>query len=92
MAWRIGWSTSTSPRSVAASDVVQRLLDLIEPVLVERGEWAEVVSTCQRLLHEGNGAQRQRQMFERRGSLIDVADMLVAATSAPIRSRRSGPS
>jgi carboxylate-amine ligase len=65
-----------------AADLVQDLLQLIEPVLVERGEWAEVVSTCQRLVQEGNGAERQRRAFERRGSLEDVVDMLVAATSA----------
>ncbi len=64
------------------TDVVQDLLDLIEPVLVERGEWAEVVSTCQRLLQEGNGAQRQRQAFEQRGRPEDVVDMLVEATIA----------
>jgi carboxylate-amine ligase len=70
------------PATRPASDIVQDLLDLIEPVLVERGEWAEVVSTCQRLLQEGNGAERQRRAFERRGSLHDVVDMLVESTSA----------
>ncbi|MDQ6698301.1 MAG: glutamate-cysteine ligase family protein [Actinomycetota bacterium] len=70
------------PTTRPAADLVHALLDLIEPVLVARGEWAEVVATCQRLLLEGNGAQRQRLAFERRGDLDDVVDMLVDATVA----------
>ncbi len=64
-----------------AAEVVTGLLDLIEPVLVERGEWAEVVSTCHRLIRTGNGAQRQRRAMEERGSLEGVVDMLVETTS-----------
>lgn len=64
-----------------AGEVVGTLLALIEPVLVERGEWAEVTSTCQRVLSEGTGAERQRRAFESSGTLEGVVDMLADATA-----------
>lgn len=65
-----------------AAEVVGRLLEVIRPVLSERGEWDEVRSLVERLLVDGTGAVRQRRALERRGEMGDVLDLLMADTVA----------
>lgn len=59
-----------------------RLLDVIRPVLDERGEWDEVQVLVGRLLVDGTGAVRQRRALERRGEMSDVLHLLMADTVA----------
>lgn len=71
-------------RSVPATELVERLLEYIRPALETSGEWSEVAPAVQRVLEHGNGAARQRDVFQRTGRLEDVVDHLVAEMRASV--------
>jgi carboxylate-amine ligase len=66
-----------------AFDVAMALLDHIQPVLKEQGEFDIVESLLFRVLTRGNGAARQRATFARSGSLCDVIADAVQASRLP---------
>ncbi|MFJ6015563.1 glutamate--cysteine ligase [Streptomyces sp. NPDC092952] len=61
-----------------AGDLVPSLLGRLGPALEETGDRETVVALLRRLLVAGTGADRQRAVHARRGSLTDVVDALVA--------------
>ncbi|MDQ4133925.1 MAG: carboxylate-amine ligase [Actinomycetota bacterium] len=64
-----------------AATVVGRFLEFLRPDLEESGEWAEVSARVQRTLQTGNGARRQRRVFQETGSLRAVMDWVLGETA-----------
>ena len=81
---RYGLSGSlVHPRSwelVPAAEAVASLVDHLAPVLDAVGDRAFVDESLERLAVVGGGARRQRQAFERTGSLVGVVADVVART------------
>ncbi|MEU7878540.1 carboxylate-amine ligase [Microbispora bryophytorum] len=71
-----------SGNRVPAWRLVDRLLDHVRPVLEENGDWTPLTDQIERLRRSGSGAARQRAAYARRGRLCDVAELLMAQTSA----------
>jgi len=64
-----------------AQEVVQQLLEHVRPALRECGDELAVTEALDLVLARGNGADRQRQTWERTGSLADVVADAVRVTS-----------
>lgn len=71
-------------RSVPAAELVQSLLHFVRPALEQSGDWDEVQALVQMTLERGNGAQRQRAVYERSGDMLAVVDFIVAETAQGI--------
>ena len=67
---------------VSAKASVEALLKYVRPALVTYGDEAVVIGEVNRILAEGNSAQRQRQIYEETGSLESVVDE-ITRRSAP---------
>jgi carboxylate-amine ligase len=61
--------------------MIEKLLAFVRPALEEAGNWEEVSTLVRETLEHGNGANRQREAYERAGRLEDVVDMLVEETA-----------
>jgi carboxylate-amine ligase len=61
--------------------MVDKLLKLLEPTLVEHDEWDEVSELVAQTISRGTGASRQRRAFARAGRIQDVVDLIVAETA-----------
>ena len=61
-------------RTRPAVEVVDSLLSFLHPDLEDASEWNEVSGIVAETLHRGNGARRQREVFERTGSLVEVVN------------------
>jgi glutamate---cysteine ligase / carboxylate-amine ligase len=72
----------------AAFEVVMSLLDFIQPVLKEQGEFDVVESLLFQVLTRGTGAARQREAYAKAGSLCDVIADAVHASSLPATALR----
>ncbi|MBE9181940.1 carboxylate-amine ligase [Oculatella sp. LEGE 06141] len=68
-------------RSLSAPDLIETLLTFIKPALETQGDWDEVSTIVYQLLENGNGATRQRAVYQQTGRLEDVVDYLVAETA-----------
>jgi carboxylate-amine ligase len=64
---------------VPAGEVINQLLDLVRPVLVDYGEEGPVEAVVHRILRQGTGAHLQRRAFSARQ---DVRDVVAAALEA----------
>ena len=69
-----------SEHAIPAREVIEKLLTSTRPALEEAGDWEEVSALVRETLERGNGANRQRQAYERAGRLEDVVDMLIEDT------------
>ncbi|GGY34489.1 glutamate--cysteine ligase 2 [Streptomyces djakartensis] len=69
-------------RRMPAKDVVRALLDHVEEALADTGDLERAREACDELLRDGNGAQVQRELMERTGSLRDVVTECVRHTQA----------
>ena len=67
--------------AVPAREVIEKLLAFVRPALEEAGDWEAVSTLVREALEHGNGANRQREAYERAGRLEDVVDMLVEETA-----------
>jgi carboxylate-amine ligase len=67
-----------------AFEVVMSLLDHIQPVLKEQGEFSVVEFMLFQLLARGTGADRQRAAFANSGSLCGVIADAVQVSSLPV--------
>jgi len=67
-------------RSATAREVVRDLVESLRPVSLDLGCEAELEGILE-IVEHGAGAERQRAVYERHGSALDVADYLVASTS-----------
>jgi carboxylate-amine ligase len=54
----------------------------VRPALEDSGDWDEVSGLVKQTAERGTGASRQREAFARRGRIEDVADLIVAETTA----------
>ncbi len=68
-------------RTVPAREVIEKLLAFARPALEEHGDWEEVSTLVREALDRGNGARRQRSVYERAGRLEDVVDALIEETA-----------
>jgi carboxylate-amine ligase len=66
---------------VSAPDLIQSMLEWLRPVLEQHGEWEEVSGLVNKVLTEGTGAFRQRQVYQQTGSLEAVVEHIVAETA-----------
>ncbi len=80
-------------RTRPAVEVVESLLSFLRPDLEDAGEWNEVSGIVAETLHRGNGARRQREVFERTGSFVEVVNWLAGQTrpSAPSSPQAQAP-
>ncbi|MGB3205010.1 MAG: carboxylate-amine ligase [Crinalium sp.] len=67
-------------RAIPARDLIEKLLTFVRPALEDYGDWDEVSSLVQQTMQQGNGATRQREVYQRNGSLEEVVDYIVAET------------
>lgn len=68
-------------RAVPAAELLYGLLDVVRPALEASGDWDEVSELVKATLQDGNGAQRQRAVYEQTGKLEEVVDYIVAETA-----------
>ncbi len=66
---------------VPARELIEKLLEFIQPALVAEGDWEEVSAAVQRVLQYGNSAVRQREVYQRTGQMESVVDFVVAETA-----------
>jgi carboxylate-amine ligase len=71
-------------RLARAGDVVLRLLEHVTPSLERRGEARQVTALVERLLRDGNGAQRQRRVLAERGPAAVVPHLAAETASAQL--------
>jgi carboxylate-amine ligase len=67
-------------RSATAREVARRLVSSLRPISQDLGCEAELEGVLE-IVDHGTGAERQRAVFEKRGSTEDVAGYLVARTA-----------
>jgi glutamate---cysteine ligase / carboxylate-amine ligase len=67
-------------RSVPAEEVIESMLRFARPGMEASGDWEEVSALVVETLARGNGATRQREVFQRTGRLEDVVDFIVQET------------
>lgn len=67
-------------RSLPAVALIEQMLDTVRLALEASGDWDEVSSLVHQALDNGNGATRQRKAYNKRGSMEDVIDFVVAET------------
>ncbi len=68
-------------RSVSASELVGRFLAYVRPALEQEGDWEVISHLLQRTLQRGNGARRQREVFQRRQNMEDVVQYVIDETA-----------
>ena len=68
-------------QSRPAAETIRQLLTVLRPALEQAGDWKEISELVERLLTEGNAAQRQRQIYENQGSYEAVVDFLIEETA-----------
>ncbi|QEV21512.1 carboxylate-amine ligase [Streptomyces alboniger] len=79
-------------RLVPTSHRLRELLAYARPALAERGELPRVTAVLRHLIAHGGGAERQRAVHARAGSLRDVVDDLADRTAVSPRQWRRSPS
>jgi carboxylate-amine ligase len=67
-------------QAVAAPELVERLLTRLRGALEEDDAWDEVSELVRATLRRGNGAARQRAVFERGGKFEEVVGFIVKET------------
>jgi len=68
-------------RAVPASELIEKLLTFLRPVLEERAEWDETSALVRETVARGTGASRQRAAYARAARLEDVVDLIVTETA-----------
>ncbi|TMC22353.1 MAG: carboxylate-amine ligase [Chloroflexi bacterium] len=64
-------------RSLPATVIIEKLLTTLRPVLEADNHWEEMAALVHEVVHTGNGAMRQRAVYQRNGRVQDVVDLLV---------------
>lgn len=67
-------------RSLPATALIEKLLTTLRPALEAEQSWDEVAGLVRETLRRGNGAQRQRNIYQQQKRLEDVVDFMVAET------------
>ncbi len=74
-------------QTVPAPRLVEQLLSFVRPALEAAGDWDEVAALVRMTLQRGNGAQRQRDAYQRAGRWEDVVDLIVNETAQGVVDR-----
>ena len=72
----------TQMKPVPAKELIRDFLDYVRPALKNYGDESVVANEVERILIEGNSAQRQRQVHEQQGSLQAVVDDIVRRSAS----------
>ena len=67
-------------RSMPARECINNMLEFIRPALEVEGDWPLVANSVQRILNEGNGAERQQRVYQSTGDFRALVDYIVAET------------
>lgn len=65
---------------LTAQDLVNKFLNYLRPGLEKFGDWDLISTSVQKILEQGNGAQRQLAIYQKNQSLVEVVDYLVEQT------------
>jgi glutamate---cysteine ligase / carboxylate-amine ligase len=68
-------------RTIAAHDLIERFLTFLRPALEAEGDWESISRLVARTLNYGNGAMRQRAIFQQTGSMRDVVHYVIDETA-----------
>lgn len=68
-------------QAVPAPELVHALLDFVRPALEDAGDWEEVSTLVEETLARGNGAMRQRAVWEKTGRMEAVVDYITEETA-----------
>lgn len=75
----------TTGRCEPATTLVHHLVRYVKPALTYAGDLRYVETALERLIHLGNGAQRQRQIFAGTGDAASVSTLAARATTSDWR-------
>jgi carboxylate-amine ligase len=70
-------------RSVPARVLLERFLHFLQPALETEGDWKQLTELLGRILEQGNGAIRQRAIFNRTRKIEDVVQYIIDETARP---------
>jgi carboxylate-amine ligase len=65
-----------------AHEMIDKLLNFVQPALEAEGDWQQISHGVTRILQKGNGATRQRAVYQKAGNTHDVVDYVVSQTKA----------
>ncbi|MFI5955060.1 glutamate--cysteine ligase [Cryptosporangium sp. NPDC051539] len=74
----------TGTEAIPAADAIRKLLDHVGPALESNGDAAEVETLLADLVQRGTSADRQREALGKRGTLSDVATLLIEETRSGV--------
>ncbi|WP_338248512.1 carboxylate-amine ligase [Dictyobacter halimunensis] len=69
---------------VPAPELVERLMTLVRPALEAEGDWDEISALVQQTLRQGNGASRQRAVYQRTGDMFALVDFIINETACGV--------
>ncbi|HEX7734747.1 MAG TPA: glutamate--cysteine ligase [Ktedonobacteraceae bacterium] len=67
--------------TLPAHDLIERFLDFLRPALEAEGDWGHISRLLAQTLSHGNGAMRQRALFQQTGSIQDVVQYVIDETA-----------
>jgi carboxylate-amine ligase len=70
-----------SERAIPALQLIEDFLDFLRPALERQGDWHEITMLVNKVIQQGIGASRQRNVYKQTGRLEDVVDFIVAETA-----------
>jgi carboxylate-amine ligase len=71
-------------RAVSAAEMIESLLNFLRPTLEILSEWEEISRLVHQTLERGNGASRQRRVFQETRRFEDVVDRILEETSQEV--------
>ncbi|GHO86331.1 carboxylate-amine ligase [Dictyobacter formicarum] len=66
---------------IPAPELVERLMTFVRPALEADGDWDEVSGLVRQTLQQGNGACRQRAVYQRTGDMHALVDFIINETA-----------
>jgi carboxylate-amine ligase len=68
-------------RTMPARALIERFLVFLRPALESEGDWERISSLVTRTLNHGNGAMRQRALFQQTRSIANVVQYIIDETA-----------
>ncbi len=72
---------TVAERAISAEHMLQRFLDFLRPALDAEGDWEEVSTRVNCMLHYGTGAARQLAIYQHTRNMRDIVDFIVTETA-----------
>ena len=63
-----------------ARELINKFLHYLRPALEEFGDWETISASVQKILEQGNGAQRQLAIYQKKQNLEEVVDYIIEQT------------